>query len=63
MRKPALVFLGVQLALGGRLFSLQGFGVLTGRAMSNTTFWSISGPVICVVGLVMIGSGGRRRAS
>ena len=63
MRKPAWVFAGVVIALAGLLFSLQGFGVIKGSAMSNTVFWSIAGPVICVAGLALIGLGARRRAS
>jgi glucose dehydrogenase len=62
MRKPGLVVLGVVIALAGLLFTLQGTGVVTGSTMSNTTFWSVAGPVIIVVGLVLavVGARGRR---
>ena len=61
MRGTGLLVLGVLVALAGLLFTLQGVGVLTGSAMSNTTFWSVAGPVIIVVGLVLAGLGARGR--
>jgi hypothetical protein len=59
MRKPGLVVLGVVIALAGLLFTLQGVGLVTGSTMSNTTFWSVAGPVIIVVGLVVAVVGAR----
>ena len=61
MRGTRLLVLGALVALAGLLFTLQGVGVLTGSAMSNTTFWSVAGPVIIVVGLVFAGIGARGR--
>jgi hypothetical protein len=61
MRKPGLVVLGVVIVLAGLLFTLQGVGVVTGSTMSNTTFWSVAGPVIMVVGLVVAIVGARCR--
>ncbi|MCV7178033.1 hypothetical protein [Mycolicibacterium sphagni] len=43
--------LGVLAALFGSLFTLQGFGVVQGSPMSNTTTWSVLGPIIALVGL------------
>jgi hypothetical protein len=60
MRKPGLVAVGAVIALAGLVFTLQGVGVLNGSSMSNTTFWSIAGPVIIVVGLVVVRFGSRR---
>ena len=57
MRRTGLLVLGIVVALAGLLFTLQGVGVLTGSAMSNTTFWSVAGPVIIVVGLILAGVG------
>lgn len=34
----------------GVVFTLQGVGVLKGSTMSNTTTWSILGPIIALVG-------------
>ena len=61
MRKRGLVVVGAVIALAGLLFTLQGLGVIEGSAMSGTTFWSVAGPVIIVVGLVMAGVGVRGR--
>jgi hypothetical protein len=61
MRKPALVFVGVVIALAGLLFTVQGVGVIEGSAMSNTTFWAVGGPIIMVVGAVVAGVGVRGR--
>jgi hypothetical protein len=57
MRRTGLFVLGIVVALAGLLFTLQGVGVLGGSAMSNTTFWSVAGPVIIVVGLILAGVG------
>ncbi len=63
MGRSGLVVAGVVLAALGLLFTLQGVGVLGGSAMSNTTFWSVAGPVIIVVGVALAGIGLRRRGS
>lgn len=60
MRSPALLVVGAVLAAAGLVFTLQGVGVLEGSTMSNTTFWSVAGPVIMLVGLTLVGLGVRR---
>jgi amino acid transporter len=62
MAKPLWVVAGVVLALLGLLFTLQGVGVIEGSSMSDTTTWSILGPVILLVGvgLFSLGIRGRR---
>jgi hypothetical protein len=52
---------GVLVALAGLLFSLQGFGVVSGSPMSNTTTWSILGPIIALVGIAIAYAGWRAR--
>jgi hypothetical protein len=59
MRKPGLVFAGGIVVLMGLVFTLQGVGVLQGSSMSNTTFWSVAGPVIMVLGLAVTAAGVR----
>jgi len=49
----ALVVVGVVVTLFGLLWALQGFGVVGGSPMSNTTTWSIIGPIVAVVGIVV----------
>ena len=53
--------LGVVMALFGVLFTLQGFGAVQGSPMSNTTTWSVLGPIIAVIGVVLAIGGGRSR--
>jgi hypothetical protein len=59
VRRPLSFAVGVLLVLFGALFTLQGVGVVSGSFMSNTTTWSILGPVIVVVGLGLIYRGTR----
>lgn len=57
----AIALLGVIVALFGLLFTLQGFGVVGGSPMSNTTTWSILGPIIALIGLALAVGGLRRK--
>jgi hypothetical protein len=45
--------LGLMLTLFGLIWALQGFGVLAGSKMSNTTTWSITGPITALIGIVV----------
>lgn len=45
--------LGVIVALFGLVWALQGFGVLEGSPMSNTTTWSVIGPITALLGVVV----------
>jgi len=56
-----VVIVGVVIALAGLLFALQGFGAVSGSPMSNTTTWSVLGPVIAIVGTVIAFAGWRGR--
>ncbi|CAM3777099.1 hypothetical protein [Smaragdicoccus niigatensis] len=53
MRSAVLVIGGIVVALFGLLFTLQGFGAVQGSPMSNTTTWSVLGPVIALIGLAV----------
>ncbi|OBA57576.1 hypothetical protein A5647_24150 [Mycobacterium sp. 1100029.7] len=44
---------GLLVAVFGLIWALQGFGVLGGSPMSNTTTWSIIGPITVVIGLAI----------
>lgn len=57
----AMVVAGVVLALFGVLFALQGFGAVQGSPMSSTTTWSVLGPLIAIVGVVVAIAGLRGR--
>jgi hypothetical protein len=56
----AVVVIGVVVALFGLLFTLQGVGAVGGSPMSNTTTWTVLGPVIAIAGLVMAALAWRR---
>ncbi len=55
MKRAFLVTFAVGLivALFGLIWALQGFGVLGGSPMSNTTMWSIIGPLTVLIGIVI----------
>ena len=55
MRRAFVVTFAVGLivALFGLIWALQGFGVLGGSPMSNTTTWSITGPITVLIGIVI----------
>ena len=55
MRRGLVVTFAVGLivALFGLIWALQGFGVLGGSPMSNTTTWSVIGPITVLIGIVI----------
>lgn len=55
--------LGLLVALFGLIWALQGFGVLLGSPMSNTTTWSIIGPITVLIGLAIAVFSWRRLSS
>lgn len=54
MRNPISIIAGAVIALLGALFFLQGINVITGSGMSGTVLWSVLGPVIFVIGAVLV---------
>jgi hypothetical protein len=54
---------GLILALFGLIWALQGFGVLGGSQMSNTTTWSITGPITSLIGIVVAALSWRKLSS
>ena len=63
MGRAIIVILGVLVAAAGVLFALQGFGVVSGSAMTGTTTWSILGPIIALIGIAIAFAGWRARRS
>jgi uncharacterized membrane protein (DUF485 family) len=55
--------IGLIVALFGLIWALQGFGVLLGSPMSNTTTWSIIGPITVLIGLVIASFSWRKLSS
>lgn len=58
----ALIIVGIVVALFGALWALQGFGVVGGSPMSNTTTWSIIGPIVALIGIGIAVGGARRKS-
>ena len=61
MRTPVLVIVGVILAIMGAIFTLQGLGFLGGSPMTGSTLWALLGPIIALLGIVLVVYGLRSR--
>ncbi len=61
--KTTLIVLGAALAIMGSVFTLQGLGYVGGSPMTDETFWAIVGPIIVVVGIVLIALAARTGGS
>lgn len=55
-----IVVVGAILVVFGVVFGLQGVGIVGGSAMTGELAWAIIGPVLAVIGLVLVGFGARR---
>ncbi len=63
MRTGVLMAAGVVLTVAGVIWALQGFGVIGGSFMSGDSVWAIIGPVVAVIGLVLVAIAVRRGRS
>jgi hypothetical protein len=61
MKNGLLIAVGIVIVIVGVVFALQGFGAISGSAMSNNHAYEVVGPVVALVGLVLAGLGLRRR--
>jgi hypothetical protein len=52
--RAARIALGAMLVVIGAVFTFQGLGYLAGSPMTGVTLWAVVGPVIALVGLVLI---------
>jgi hypothetical protein len=59
--RVAIGIVGVVVTFFGVVWALQGFGVLGGSPMSNTTTWSIIGPIVALIGIVLVIGAFRRK--
>ena len=62
MSRPVELVLGGVLVVMGLVWFLQGINVLGGSAMSGVTLWAILGPVVAILGVVLIVRSRRRPA-
>jgi hypothetical protein len=56
-----LIVIGVLGVLLGALWTLQGLGVVGGSSMTGDSLWAIIGPIVAVLGLLVLLYGARRR--
>ena len=63
MNKTLRIVVGAVLVVMGLVFTFQGLGYLGGSAMTGVTLWAILGPIIALVGVVLIVLGVRRRSA
>ena len=61
MRQIVLVVVGLIAALAGSVWTLQGLGYVGGSFMSGATVWAVIGPIVALVGLMLITLGLRSR--
>lgn len=61
MRQIVLVVIGLVAALAGLVWTLQGLGYVGGGFMSGSTVWAVIGPIVVLVGVVLITLGLRSR--
>lgn len=57
------MIVGALLALVGVIWTLQGVGILGGSFMTGNRLYAIIGPIIAIVGLVLLAFGARRRSA
>ncbi|HET7431451.1 MAG TPA: hypothetical protein VFJ89_08090 [Nocardioides sp.] len=62
MNRSVLTGVGVLLVVVGVVWFLQGIDVLGGSGMSGKTLWAVIGPIVAVVGVVLV-AGSRRARS
>lgn len=51
--RQGLLGAGIVMVLCGVLFTLQGVGAVQGSPMSNTTTWTVLGPIIALAGAAL----------
>ena len=54
MNKSLRVGIGVLLVLMGLTFTLQGLGYLAGSAMTGVALWAIVGPILAILGVILV---------
>lgn len=59
--KTVAIAVGAVLVVMGTVFTLQGLGYLAGSAMTGVTTWAVIGPIVVLVGLVLIARSVRTR--
>ena len=61
MTRVVLAIVGVAAVVAGIIWTLQGLGYVGGSFMTGATMWAIIGPVVALVGLMLLALAGRAR--
>ena len=61
MNSNLRVGLGVLLVLMGLIWTMQGLGYLKGSAMTGVTLWAIIGPIVAILGVLLVARSVRSR--
>jgi hypothetical protein len=62
MKKPVFIVVGILLAIAGVIFTLQGLNVMgQSGGMNGNKLWAVLGPIIAIIGLVLLVTGIRSR--
>ena len=61
MNSNLRVGLGVLLVLMGLIWTMQGLGYLKGSAMTGVTLWAIIGPLVAILGVLLVARAVRAR--
>jgi hypothetical protein len=56
-----LIVFGALVTLAGVVWTLQGLGLLGGSFMTGATVWTIIGPMVAAIGVLLTMAGVRRR--
>jgi hypothetical protein len=62
MNRTVALVLGAVLVVVGVVWTMQGLGYLGGSPMTGVTLWAVVGPVVALIGGVIVVRGGRPRA-
>jgi hypothetical protein len=63
VKRWTFMIVGVVLLIAGVIFMLQGLDVLGGNGgMNGNKTWAVLGPIIAIVGLVLLVTGARTRS-
>jgi len=63
VKRWTFVIVGIVLVIAGVIFMLQGLDVFGGSGgMNGNETWAVIGPIIAIVGLVLLVTGARTRS-